>query len=257
MTAEIGLALADRVLVPVGRLTRLARRSVLALGEPGFSWSEAAGAARAVGPGALGPIAILMAAVGAIAAIQGLSVLARFGAERLLPSLLAQAIVRDFSPAMTALMLASQVGTSFAGELGAMRVAEEVDGLEAIGVDPVAYLVAPRVLALVVLTPLTTALGAVAAIAGAYGVAVLGFGLAGGGFVSELLSQITSGSLLEALLKAAVFGGLVGLLACSNGLAASGGAEGVGRAANRTVVQAILAIAGLNAAITALLLGSR
>ncbi len=245
------------VLAQVGRLARLAVRAAVALPTPSFSLREAARAARAVGPEALGPIVAIMAAIGSIAAIQGIDVLKHFGAEHLLLVMLPETIVRDFAPAMTALMLAAQVGTGFAGELGAMRVGEEVDELEVLGLDPVAYLVAPRILALMVLTPLMTLIGAAAAIAGAFGFAVFAYGLAPGNIFSSLARDITPASLTEATLKAVVFGMLVGLLACQNGLAVREGAEGVGNAANRTVVQAILAIAGVNAILTALLLGVR
>ncbi|MBU6430304.1 MAG: ABC transporter permease, partial [Cyanobacteria bacterium REEB65] len=109
-------------LAALGRVARSGGRLAQAIAGRPFSWREAQRAADAVGPGAAMPVVVIMAAIGSIAAIEGSSVLRHFGAPALLPAMLAQAIVRDFAPTMTALMLAAQVGTSFAGELGAMRV---------------------------------------------------------------------------------------------------------------------------------------
>ena len=177
-----------------------------------------------------------------------------FGVERLLSSMLAQVTIRDLAPTMTALMLASQVGTAIAGEIGAMHVSDEADALRTMSVDPVRFLVVPRLVALTLVTPVFSGVGAVCALAAGYVGATQVYGASAGPFIEGLVAQISPGAVFEAICKAAVFGFLCGLLACYHGMKATGGPEGVGRAVNRSIVQCIIVVAGAEALVTAALL---
>ncbi len=220
-----------------------------------MEWRETFRALRLAGsPQALLPVVVMMATIGGIAALQGVTILRLFGADRLLSGMIAQVTIRDLAPTMSALMLAAQVGTAFAGEIGAMQVTEESDALRAIGVDPVRFLVIPRVVALTLVAPVAAGLGAVAALSAGYVRAVMVHGASGGPFVAGLAAQISLDAVGEALWKSAVFGFLCASLACFHGLRARGGAEGVGRAVNAAIVQSILVVAAAEATLTTMLL---
>ncbi|MBM3266639.1 MAG: ABC transporter permease [Candidatus Sericytochromatia bacterium] len=220
-----------------------------------MEWRETLRALRLAGsPQALLPVVVMMATIGGIAALQGVWVLQMFGADRLLSGMLAQVTVRDMAPTMSALMLAAQIGTAFAGELGAMQVTEEEAALRAMGVDPVRFLVVPRVVALTVVAPIAAGLGAVAALGSGYLGAVFVHGASAGPFLAGLAAQISPAAVAEAIWKAGIFGFLCGLLSCFHGMRARGGAEGVGRAVNAAIVQSIVVVAAAEAALTTVLL---
>lgn len=243
-------------LASLGRLGRLmAVATAGALTRPYFP-GEIARAIREIGaPSAMLPVVLMLATMGAVAALQGVDVLRMFGADRLLSSMLVQVTIRDLAPTMTALMLAAQAGTAISGELGSMHVGDEAAALRAMSVDPVRFLVVPRLIALTVVTPIFAGVGAVSAIAAGFVAAVYFHGASAGPFIEGVVQQLSLGGILESWIKAAVFGFLVGLIACYHGMEASGGSEGVGRAVNHTVVQSIIMVAGAEALLTAMLLG--
>jgi len=168
------------------------------------------------------------------------------GAVQYMPQALALAVVLEFAPISAGLIVAGRSGASLGAELGSMRLTEQIDALEVLGVSPLRLLVAPRVLACVVALPLLTVFIAWLAIASGYLAEVIGSG-------SLSLTQYSlsvarglgqSGALTVTLntLKTVAFGYLVGVTGCYQGLAARGGTEGVGRAATRAVVVSIFLV---------------
>ncbi|MBI6545403.1 MAG: ABC transporter permease [Cyanobacteria bacterium NC_groundwater_1444_Ag_S-0.65um_54_12] len=241
-------------LAALGRWCLLLLQTLIAVVSPPYFPRQIWRSMRIVGIETVAPVVTVMAFMGMIAALQGLVVLRLFGAERLLAGMITQAIIRDLAPAMTALMLAAQVGTAIAGEIGAMRTSEELAALRVLATNPVRYLVVPWFLALALLAPLLTGMGATAALGGSFVVAVSLHGAAMGPFVAELVAQITGATLWEASSKALVFGAVISLIACHHGLEARTDAQGVGRAANATIVQGVIVIAAVNAMMAVVLL---
>jgi phospholipid/cholesterol/gamma-HCH transport system permease protein len=129
-----------------------------------------------------------------------------------------------------------------AAELGTMKVTEQIDALRAMGADPVSYLVVPRMLAIVVMMPLLTGMANLIGIMGGMLIARTELGVQPSFYTTSLLQFLTLPDLARSLTKAAVFGVIIGGVACLNGMNASGGADGVGRATTRTVVASAIAV---------------
>ena len=196
----------------------------------------------AVGTRAL-PIATLLAAtIGLMLAIQSLHTLGLFGAESFAYIGIALALTREFSPLIMAILVAGRSGSALAARLGTMTLSQEVDALRVIGVDPVRYLVAPALIALLIMLPALTIWANIVglAAAGLFVSATLDLSLAA--YAADTQSVLRIGDVLHGLGKSALFALIIALVAAVNGAAAGGGAEGVGRATTRSVVQAITLI---------------
>ncbi len=161
---------------------------------------------------------------------------------RYLGTAVGKAIVIELAPVLTALVVAGRVGASMAAEIGTMKVTEQVDALEAMGVNPVSYLVFPRVAGSIIMLPVLTVFADFIAILGAMAVAVFFVGLSGEIFLNGVKLFFHISDLMSGLVKAAVFGLIISLVGCYNGLTAEGGAEGVGRSTTRAVVWASVLI---------------
>ena len=201
------------------------------------------------------PVGLAVAPVGAVIALQGVSVFRMFGAEGLLSSMLATAIFRQYSPALASVMVAAQAGSSIAARIGTMQVRGQVDALAVMSVDPIRYVVVPGFVACLVITPLLDVLTTGLGIASGWLFAVPLAGINGGAFFDNLFAQVTIVDLWIGLGKCTVFGGAVGLIAGFLGLRTRGGAAGVGRAANNTVVYTIILILVFDYLISILLVG--
>ena len=196
----------------------------------------------AVGSKTLPLVALAGAATGVVLSLQTSSSLSRFGAKTMLPSVIVFSLIRETGPIITGLVVSGRVGAGFGAELGSMRVTEQIDAMEASAVDPYKFLVATRVLACVLVLPLLT-LGAD------------GFGILMGWTAATLVkptalfyflesgfTHVTFSDLLPATFKTAVFGMIIGLVACFQGMRAKGGTEGVGHAATSSVVLSSLLV---------------
>ncbi len=161
---------------------------------------------------------------------------------RYLGTAVGKAIVIELAPVLTALVVAGRVGAAMAAEIGTMKVTEQVDALEAMGINPVSYLVFPRVAGSVVMLPVLTVFADFVAIMGAMTVAVFFVGLSGEIFLNGVKLFFHVSDLVSGLVKAAVFGLIISLVGCYHGLTAEGGAEGVGRSTTRAVVWASVLI---------------
>ena len=166
------------------------------------------------------------------------------------------AILREFGTFVTATTVAGVAGTMITAELGARRVRGELDALAVLGVDPVASLAAPRLLAL---TTVIAGLDLVALLCGVAGGFVASVGVLGGtpgAFFASFFANTTAIDLIASVVKVAIFGALIGVICCYYGLTASGGPEGVGRAVNRAVVACLVAIFFVNLVFTQWVLGA-
>jgi len=156
--------------------------------------------------------------------------------------LVALSILRELGPVLAGLMVAGRVGAAMAAELGTMRVTEQIDALYTMGTNSFRYLVAPRILACFLMLPLLVIVANVVGILGGYAVATQVLGLNPEQYLNTSFSGITSTDLTLGLVKAAVFGLIIGLMGCYHGYHTKGGAEGVGRAATIAVVYASVCI---------------
>jgi len=156
---------------------------------------------------------------------------------------------------IAAVLVAAQAGASFAAELGAMRIKDEIDATAIMAVDPIGWHVVPRILGMLMVVPLLTVIGGGVGIFGGYGVAVFMEGQQSGVFLAHLADNLTLYDLGAAAFKGAVYGLLVGTIACWKGYFVTGGAEGVGRAVNDTVVLSVMFILVANYLLSSMLFG--
>jgi len=201
------------------------------------------------------PVIAVLAPLGAVVSLQGLLILKIFGAEPLISSLVAASVFRELSPGIASLMVAAQAGSSMAAELGTMRVKAEIDAQEVMAVNPFKYLIVPRIIAGTLMTPVLNVVGFVTGVFGGYVIAVNLRGVSHGIFMANLYNFLRPVDLAQGIVKAGVFGFIISLLSCYYGFHASGGAAGVGRAANRSVVYSILCILVANYILTSAFLG--
>ncbi len=188
------------------------------------------------------PVGLAVAPVGAVIALQGVHIFRSFGAEELLSSLLATAVFREYSPALASVMVAAQAGSSIAARIGTMRVRGQIDALAVMSVDPIRYVVLPGLIACAVVTPLLNVLTTLLGLFSGWVFAVVLVGCDHGSFMANLYSQVSLVDLYVGLSKCLVFGTAVGLIAGYLGLQTTGGAAGVGKAANNTVTYTIVLI---------------
>ncbi|MEP6975615.1 MAG: ABC transporter permease [Spartobacteria bacterium] len=172
--------------------------------------------------------------------------LERFGTERLVPGLVAIAFTRELGPLLTGIMLAARIGASYTAELGTMQVSEEVEAIEAMGIGPLRFLVAPRLLALFALMPCLSIISSVAAIVATALISRAYFNIAFVYFQDLVLHSLLIRDLVIGLLKSFMFGLLIGAIACYRGLTVKGGASGVGTATTSSVVTAITVVIGFD-----------
>lgn len=165
-----------------------------------------------------------------------------FDAESLVGPTVALTLTRELAPVFSALMVTMRAGSAMCTELGTMRVTEQVDALETMAVNPVQYLLVPRVLAGLFMVPALVMLFNLAGIFGAYFVAVQVKGISAGTFIARTQHWLDPEDIAEGLIKGAVFGLSVALISCFKGYNASGGAKGVGQATTEAMVSSALAI---------------
>jgi len=166
----------------------------------------------------------------------------QFSAENMVGGVVAIALARELAPVLAAVVITARAGSTMASELGNMRVTEQIDAITTMGVNPVQYLVVPRVLASVVVTPMLSLVFGIAGMGGAYIVAVLWQGLDPGLFLDKVRQFIQTSDIRMCLIKATVFGLLVSVICCKKGFHASGGARGVGEATAKAVVASIVVV---------------
>jgi len=168
--------------------------------------------------------------------------LQRFGTERLVPGLVAIAFTRELGPLLTGIMLAARIGAAFTAELGTMEVSEEVEAIEAMGISPLRFLVAPRMLALFALMPCLSVISSVAAIIATSLISRAYFNIAFVYFNDLVLHSLLIRDIITGVAKSFLFGLLIAAIACYRGLNVTGGAAGVGTATTSSVVTAITTV---------------
>lgn len=187
-------------------------------------------------------VAIVSGSVGLILALQLAPPLDQFGQRDKIANIIAVAVLRELGPLIGAIVLTGFAGASIAAEIGTMVVAEEVEALEAHALNPVRFLVVPRLLASVVSMTCLGVISSFVAIMAAMLIAVTMLGVPYETYMTNMLEQAKQVDFWTGVFKGGVFGTLIGIIACSNGLRVTGGAAGVGRATTYTVVECVVAI---------------
>ena len=220
----------------VGRVTLLMRDVVWFL-VPGVSqFRLVVQQMAAIGVGSLGLVFVVSLFTGAVAAVQAAYQFSNVVPLKFIGAVILRSVIIELGPVLTALVVGGRVGASIAAELGTMKVTEQIDALRAMAINPVRYLVVPRVVASLVMLPIITIFSDANAIFGGYVVSVLSIGVSTHTYVSGLREYFFLKDLYSGLFKAFVFGGIIGTMGCHFGFTAEGGAEGVGQATTRAVV---------------------
>lgn len=201
------------------------------------------------------PVAAVVLPFGMVMALQGLAVFEHFGAHRLLASLISASVLRELSPVLASVLVAAQGGSAVAAELAAMRIKGELDASEVMAVDSTSLHVVPRLVGLALACPLLHVVGIVSGISGGYIVAVWIKGEQSGVFLAEMWAFSSPLDLYSGLIKTAVSGLIIGSVACYHGVNVKGGAAGVGRAVNDTVVHTVTIFIAANYLLSSAMFG--
>jgi phospholipid/cholesterol/gamma-HCH transport system permease protein len=194
------------------------------------------------GAEALPIVSLISFLIGMIFAFVGVVQLQLFGAGIYTADLVGIAMVREMAPIMTAIIIAGRTGAAYAAEIGTMKVNEEIDALTTLGIDPVDFLVTPRVIALILMMPLLTLYASLMGILGGTAVGLTMLDISLPQYVAQTVSAIKLNSLFGGLFKSVVYGSLVALAGCQQGMACGNSAMAVGQSTTKAVVMGIVLI---------------
>ena len=209
---------------------------------------------RIIGADSLFLIILIGGFTGMVLGLQGYNTLRRFGSEGALGAVVALVLVRELGPVLAALMIAARAGSAMAAELGSMQSTEQIDALTVMAINPVQYLVSPRVLAGVISFPLLTSIFDVIGIWGGYMIGVGLMGAPSGAYFNRIAATMTGHDIATGLYKALVFGVIVMWVCCYKGYHAERMATGVSRATTEAVVLSSVLILAWDYFLTSILL---
>ena len=195
-----------------------------------------------VGVHSISIVVLVSGSIGLILALQTAPSLQQFGQVDKVANLVGVAVFRELGPLIAAIVLTGFAGASIAAELGTMVVGEEIEALESMGLNPVRFLVVPRVIASAISLVLLAVIADLSAVFAGGAIGILQLGIPYEVYKDNTIQQLTSADFLTGLFKAGIFGTILGLIACRNGLRVSGGAAGVGKATTDTVVQTVVTV---------------
>ncbi len=237
------LAFTGEVAVATGRIFRHPRRG---------HWKELPHLAERAGADALPIVLVINFLIGFVLAYMAARALTMFGANVYVADLVGIGMTRQLAPLMTAIIVCGRSGAAYTTELGSMKVDQEIDALRTLGLEPYGWLVMPRLLSLVIALPVLTVVADVLGICGGLVVAVSSLGLTPRGYFKEMSSTLTPWDVESGVILSVTFALAIGLVACEQGFAASGGPQGVGRRTTSAVVTSLFAIVLLDACLTIL-----
>jgi phospholipid/cholesterol/gamma-HCH transport system permease protein len=211
-------------------------------GRARYQRSDLVVALQEAGAEALPIVGLISILIGMIFAFVGVRQLEQFGAGIYVADLVAVAMVREMAPIMTAIIMAGRTGAAYAAHLGTMKVNDEIDALSSLGIDPIDFLVLPRFLALVVMLPLLTLYASLLGILGGALVSLTMMDISLAQYVAQTSASLGVGSVLGGLFKSFIYGSLVAVAGCQQGMASGASALAVGQATTRAVVMGIVLI---------------
>lgn len=242
-------------LAHVGRLSAFAATAVSHIFRPPFYPQRIIRAMVDIGYYSLPVVGLTAIFSGMVLALQSYTGFARFSAEGAVATVVVLSMTRELGPVLAGLMVAGRIGASMAAEIGTMRVTEQIDALTTLSTNPFKYLVAPRLLAGLLMLPLLVLVADIIGVFGGYIVGVYRLGFNPATYISRTWEFLEPMDVISGLTKAAVFGFLISLMGCYNGYYSKGGAQGVGTATTNSVVSAAILILVFNYIITALYFG--
>lgn len=191
-------------------------------------------------------VAITGAFIGMVMAIESHTTFKAIGQEHRMGSVINLSVVKQIGPVLAAVMLAGRVGGRLTAELGTMNVTEQLDALRVMGADPIRFLVVPRFIACVLLTPILTIYSDLLGVIGGWVVSVYFLAVPNGPYWQYSAQGVDTWQIMEGIIKSVFFGGAIGLISCYKGFNCGSGASGVGRACTESFVASFLAIIVLN-----------
>lgn len=202
------------------------------------------------------PVIAMEFAVGAVITLESTNIFKLISAEPLLGGISSIFTLRELGPVLAGVMVASQGGTSVSTEIGAMKIRQEFDALELMATDPLRFAIAPRFLAFILAMPLLTLMANLSGIAGGFFMSMAVSDLSPMTYLNSILDYVTLLDIWNGMFKAVAFGIAVASISCHAGFAVRGGSADVGRAANRSVVNSIIAVLMLNYFLTTIFFGT-
>ncbi len=215
-------------------------------------WRESLRQMVVVGFDAVPVVSLISVFIGIIIALQGAYTLRDFGALDYVVDMVAVIMTRELGPLLTAIIVIGRSGSSFAAEIGTMKVGEEVDALETMGLNPIRFLVVPRYLAMLVMLPcLTTVADATGVLGGAL-FAIFNMDWSLQNYLLKTIEALKMRDIVTGLIKSVVFAVLITKIGCYEGFTVEGGAEGVGRSTTASVVKSIFSVIAADMVFTAI-----
>jgi len=206
-----------------------------------------------LGVDSLSIVSLTLLFTGVVLTLQTASQFIRFGAQSTIGAVVAVAIGRELGPVLVGVVCAGRVGSAITAEISTMKVTEQIDALRVMAVNPVDYLIVPRMLACMIVVPILTVFGDIIGILGGWAVAVYYSGISSYLYINSIDRFCDVFDITGGMIKAVFFGNVIAVLGCYYGLHSPAGAEGVGKATTRTVVASIVVIFILNAVLTFIL----
>ena len=228
--------LIERPAIEVGRIVLLLYSVLKRIAKPPFEIRNIMRQMLEVGVNSLPVVLITAVFTGMVLALQSYTGFKRFGAERLVGSVVALSMTRELGPVLTALIVTGRAGAAMAAELGTMRVTEQIDALETLATNPVKYLIVPRFLSGMIMLPALTVVTDIVGILGGYFVTVVLLGASAKSYLRTTWTYLQMEDIYIGLIKACFFGAAFTLISCYKGFYTEGGAEGVGKATTGAVV---------------------
>jgi phospholipid/cholesterol/gamma-HCH transport system permease protein len=191
-------------------------------------------------------VAVTGAFIGMVLAVEMFTQFKALGQETRLGSVINVSVLKQIGPVLAAVMLAGRVGGALTAELGTMNVTEQLDAMRVMGADPIRYLVVPRFVACLLLTPLLTVYSDILGVFGGWLISVKSLGIPKVPYWYYTTASVDTWQIMEGIIKAAFFGGAIGLISCYKGFRCGAGASGVGRACTESFVASFIAIIVFN-----------
>ncbi|PID56060.1 hypothetical protein CSB45_13255 [candidate division KSB3 bacterium] len=208
----------------------------------GLRWKSSVEQMVVIGVNSIPLVSILSMIVGMILALQGAYVLRPFGATLYVADLVGVTMTRELAPLVAAIIVTGRSGSAFAAEIGTMKVSEEIDALVTIGLNPIKFLVVPKLLAIIIMQPCLTMISNVVSMLGGMTIAVTLLRLGWVRYINQTFHALVLQDIVTGLIKSVVFAVIIALVGCYEGFQVEGGAEGVGVHTTASVVKSIVFI---------------
>lgn len=190
---------------------------------------------------------------GAVLALQSYSGFSKFNAESSIPIIVVLSITRELGPVLGGLMLTARIGSAIAAEIASMRVSEQIDALQTLSVNPIKYIVSPRIIAVIFAMPLLIIIADIFGVMGGYAISVYYLHFSSGNYINATINFVESFDVISGMIKSSIFGLTIVWISCFTGFYAKNGASGVGKATIQAVTTASIAIFILNYILTAIM----